>query len=48
MTEVALRVLAPSYRHSGALALAEAVDPIELIRSLDGSALDLFGDIVPG
>jgi hypothetical protein len=44
VTEVALRLLAPSYQRSGALALAEAVDPIELIRSLHGSALDLFGD----
>ncbi len=48
VTEVALRLLAPSYRRSGALALAEAVDPIELIRSLQGSALDLFGDTLPG
>jgi len=47
VTEVALRLLAPSYRRSGALALAEAVDPMELIWSLHGSALDLFGDIVP-
>lgn len=44
VTEVAERLLAPSYRRSGALALAEAVDPIELLRSLLGSALDLFGD----
>jgi hypothetical protein len=48
VTEAALRLLAPSYRRSGALALAEAVDPIELIRSLHGSALDLFGDTLPG
>ena len=48
VTEVALRLLAPSYRRSGALALAEAVDPMELIRSLHGSALDLFGDTLPG
>jgi short subunit dehydrogenase-like uncharacterized protein len=47
VTEVALRLLAPSYRRSGALALAEAIDPIELIRSLHGSALDLFGDTLP-
>lgn len=48
VTEVALRLLAPSYRRSGALALAEAVDPIALLRSLHGSALDLFGDTLPG
>jgi Saccharopine dehydrogenase NADP binding domain len=48
VTEAALRLLAPSYRRSGALALAEAVDPIELLRSLHGSALDLFGDTLRG
>ncbi len=48
VTEVALRLLAPSYRRSGALAVAEAVDPIELLRSLHGSALNLFGDTLPG
>lgn len=46
--EAALRLLAPSYRHSGALALAEAVDPVELLRALHGRALDLFGDALPG
>jgi uncharacterized protein YbjT (DUF2867 family) len=46
--EVALRLLAPSYWHSGALALAEAVDPIELLRSLHGPALEVFGDALPG
>jgi hypothetical protein len=40
--ETAVRVLAPSYRRSGALALAEAVDPVELLRSLHGPALNLF------
>lgn len=44
VTEVALRLLAPSYRRSGALAVAEAVDPVDLLRSLHGPALDLFGD----
>lgn len=47
VTEVALRLLAPSYRRSGALALAEAVDPMELVGSLHGSALELFGDLLP-
>lgn len=46
--EAALRLLAPSYRRSGALALAEAVDPIELLRSLQGSALEVYGDTLPG
>lgn len=46
--ETAVRLLAPSYRRSGALALAEAVDPIELLRSLHGPALDVFGDALPG
>ena len=48
VAEVALRLLAPAYRRSGALALAEAVDPLELLHSLHGSALDLFGDTLPG
>jgi len=42
------RLLAPSYRRSGALALAEAVDPIELLRALHGPALELLGDALPG
>ena len=45
--EATLRLLAPSYRRSGALALAEAVDPIELLRSLHGPALNVFGDALP-
>jgi hypothetical protein len=45
--EAALHLLAPSYRHSGAMALAEAVSPIELLRALEGSALELFGDLLP-
>ena len=39
--EAALRLLAPSYRGSGALALAEAVDPVELLRALHGRALEI-------
>ena len=48
VTEAALRLLAPSYRFSGALALAQAVDPAELLASLAGSALHMFGDPLPG
>ncbi|MEP7013729.1 MAG: NAD(P)H-binding protein [Acidobacteriota bacterium] len=44
--EAALHLLAPSYRRSGALALAEAVPPVELLRGLKGSALELFGDLL--
>lgn len=46
--EAAERLLAPAYRHSGALALAEAFDPVELLRALHGRALDVFGDALPG
>lgn len=42
--QAALRLLRPSYRRMGALALAEAVDPAELLRELNGRALDVFGD----
>ncbi len=41
VVEAALRLLAPSYRHSGALALAEAVEPVELLRALHGRALEI-------
>ena len=46
--EAAMRLLAPSYQRSGALALGEAVDPVELMRSLHGSAPELFGENAPG
>lgn len=46
--EAAERLLAPAYRHSGALALAEAFDPVALLRALHGRALDVFGDALPG
>ena len=48
VVDAALRLLAPSYRRSGALSLAQAVDPVELLRALHGPALDLFGDALPG
>jgi saccharopine dehydrogenase-like protein len=41
-------LLAPAYQRSGALALAEAVDPVELLCALHGSALEVFGDALPG
>ena len=44
----AQRLLAPSYRRSGALALAEAVDAVELLRALHGPAIEVFGDALPG
>ena len=47
VVEAALRLLAPSYRRSGALSLAQAVDPVELLRALHGPALELFGDALP-
>jgi hypothetical protein len=45
--EAARRLLAPSYRHSGALALAEAIDPVDMLQALHGRALDVFGDALP-
>jgi len=41
VVEAALRLLSPSYQRSGALALAEAVDPVELLHALHGRALDV-------
>ena len=46
--EAALRLLAPAYRRSGALALAEAVEPVDMLRALDGAALEVFGDALAG
>jgi NAD(P)-dependent dehydrogenase (short-subunit alcohol dehydrogenase family) len=45
--QAALRLLSPSYRQSGALALAEAVDPVELLGALHGQSLEVFGDALP-
>jgi short subunit dehydrogenase-like uncharacterized protein len=46
--EAAFRILSPSYARSGALALAEAIDPVELLRALHGPALEVFGDVWSG
>lgn len=47
--EAARRLLAPSYRHSGALALAEAVDPADMLRALHAQrALEVFGQVGAG
>jgi hypothetical protein len=48
VTEVALRLMHPSYQRNGALAVAEAVDPRELLGALNGPALQLFGDAFSG
>jgi short subunit dehydrogenase-like uncharacterized protein len=45
VVEAALRLVAPSYRKSGALALAEAVDPVDMLHALNGSALEIFGEV---
>ncbi len=47
VVEVAQRLLAPAYAHSGALAVAQAVDPVDLLRSLHGTALEMFGEALP-
>lgn len=43
VAEAAVRLLAPTYRRCGALALAESFDPNEFMHSLQGSALEFFG-----
>ncbi|MGN8005095.1 saccharopine dehydrogenase family protein [Acidovorax sp. 22279] len=48
VVEVAQRLLAPAYAHSGALAVAQAVDPVDMLRALHGTALEVFGDALPG
>ncbi|MBD9394440.1 trans-acting enoyl reductase family protein [Acidovorax sp. ACV01] len=47
VVEVAQRLRAPAYAHSGALALAQAVDPVDMLRALHGSALEVFGEALP-
>jgi len=42
--EAALRLLEPSFRLTGALALAEAVNPAQILSALHGRALEVFGD----
>jgi short subunit dehydrogenase-like uncharacterized protein len=41
--ESALRLMNPSFHPSGALALAQALDPVDLLRSLHGAPLDVHG-----
>ncbi|CAN7165371.1 hypothetical protein LJR129_000229 [Acidovorax sp. LjRoot129] len=48
MVEVAQRLMAPSYTGSGALTVAQAVDPVEVLRALHGSALEVFGEVLVG
>jgi hypothetical protein len=45
VVEVAERLLAPDYEGSGALALAQALDPKAVLAALQGRALDVSGDI---
>jgi short subunit dehydrogenase-like uncharacterized protein len=45
--EAARRLLQPGFERSGALALAEAIDPLDLLRSLRGSVLELRGLALP-
>jgi short subunit dehydrogenase-like uncharacterized protein len=47
VVEAAARLLAPGYARSGALALAEALDPNELLGVLHDKALSVFGDALP-
>ena len=47
VVEAASRLLASSYRHSGALALAEAFDPLEMLLALQGKGMEVFGEGLP-
>jgi hypothetical protein len=42
--EAAVRLMATQGRLSGALSLAQAVDPVDMLRALHGSAWELFGE----
>jgi short subunit dehydrogenase-like uncharacterized protein len=43
VVEAALRLVAPGHQHSGALTLAQAVDPSELLQALHRQSLEVFG-----
>lgn len=43
VVEAALRLLAPAFRRSGAMTLAQAVDSADMLRALDGQALEVSG-----
>ena len=45
--EAAQRLLDPSFERSGALALGEAIPAVEVLRALNGQALEVFGDALP-
>jgi Saccharopine dehydrogenase NADP binding domain len=45
--EAALQLLATKASPGGAMALAQAVNPVETLRALHSSALELFGDALP-
>ncbi|MEP6503460.1 MAG: NAD(P)H-binding protein [Betaproteobacteria bacterium] len=47
VVEAAERLLAPSYREAGALSLAQAIDPVDVLRALDGQALEVLGEALP-
>ncbi len=42
--EAAQRLLAPGYQHCGALALADALDPVEMLHALNGRTFDVLTD----
>jgi len=44
----AMLLLEPDYRRCGALALAQAVDPADMLGALNGTALEVFGDAFSG
>ncbi len=46
--EAALRLVKSNYGCSGALALAEAFDPADMLQALHGDALEVFGEGVRG
>lgn len=49
VAEAAQRLMASPFRHAGALALGEAVDPADLLRALHNRReLEVFGDAWPG
>ena len=48
VVEVAQRLMAPSYARSGALTVAQAVDPVDVLRALHGTALEVFGAVLVG
>lgn len=47
VVEAVQRLLEDGYPHRGAMTLAQATDPVDMLRALNGQGLEVFGEIAP-